>query len=76
MDGGIDWFMLAITVPLVPAMAIIGALFWLRAGRPKPDEVAGGDLDNASYFAAEPEHAVRRDGLSDFSSLERRGPQL
>jgi len=41
VDGGIDWFMLAITVPLVPAVAVIGALFWLRAGRPKPDEVAG-----------------------------------
>jgi len=47
MDGGIDWFTLAITVPIVPAVAIISALLWLRTVRPKPDE-AEVALDNTS----------------------------
>jgi hypothetical protein len=49
MGGGIDWLMLAITVPLVPTLAIVGALFWMRTVRPKPDDWQG------IYLAAEPE---------------------
>jgi hypothetical protein len=49
MDSGIDWLMLAITVPLVPMLAIVGALFWMRSFRPKPDDW------QSMYLAGEPE---------------------
>jgi hypothetical protein len=65
MDGGIDWLMLAITVPLVPAMAIAGALFLLRTTRPKVDDSGVTTDDPAALYLpadSEPRPGDGRDG--------------
>lgn len=55
MGGSIDWFLFAVTVPLVPMVAIIGALFWLRTARTKPDDAI--DDPPGIYLAAQPEQS-------------------
>jgi hypothetical protein len=38
MDGPVDWLVLAITVPIVPMLGIIGAVIWLRVGRARTED--------------------------------------